>query len=107
MPPQSTLGRFLASLHLNVARQILVLQRHMRERVWSAANVKLADVAALRHTTLATARLRFLFIAAQIWRHAGRTGVHYSNHYEAQRLSRKDECDVACPSAAERPLSPR
>ena len=30
----------------------------------------------LRHTTLATARLRFLFVAAKIWRHAG-TGVSY------------------------------
>jgi len=32
----------------------------------------------LRHTTLATARLRFLFVAARLWRHAGRTGVSYS-----------------------------
>ena len=30
----------------------------------------------------ATSRLRFLFVAAKIWRHAGRTGVHYSDHYE-------------------------
>jgi hypothetical protein len=36
----------------------------------------------LRHTTLATARLRFLFVAAKIWRHAGRVGVRYSDHYE-------------------------
>src|ERR1022692_2167443 len=36
----------------------------------------------LRHTTLATSRLRFLFVAAKIWRHAGRTGVSYSDHYE-------------------------
>jgi hypothetical protein len=36
----------------------------------------------LRHTTLATARLRFLFVAAKIWRHAGRTGVSYSDAYE-------------------------
>lgn len=41
-----------------------------------------ADAAALRHTTLATSRLRFLFVAAKIWRHAGRTGVSYSDHYE-------------------------
>jgi len=40
------------------------------------------DTAELRHTTLATSRLRFLFIAAKIRRHAGRTGVHYSDHYE-------------------------
>jgi hypothetical protein len=36
----------------------------------------------MRHTTLATARLRFLFIAAKIWRHAGRVGISYADHYE-------------------------
>jgi hypothetical protein len=41
-----------------------------------------ADATELQHTTLATARLRFLFVAAKIWRHAGRTGVSYSDHYE-------------------------
>jgi len=41
-----------------------------------------SDAMQLQHTTLATARLRFLFIAAKIWRHAGRTGVSYSDHYE-------------------------
>ena len=41
-----------------------------------------SEVNALKHTTLATSRLRFLFIAAKIWRHAGRTGVSYSDHYE-------------------------
>jgi hypothetical protein len=41
-----------------------------------------ADATRLRHTTLATSRLRFLFVAAKIWRHAGRTGVRYSDHYE-------------------------
>jgi hypothetical protein len=41
-----------------------------------------ADATELRHTTLATSRLRFLFVAAKIWRHAGRSGVHYSDHYE-------------------------
>jgi hypothetical protein len=35
---------------------------------------------------LATARLRFLFVAAKIWRHAGRTGVSYSDHYEERGL---------------------
>ena len=41
-----------------------------------------ADAATLRHTTLATSRLRFLFVAAKIWRHAGRTGVSFGDHYE-------------------------
>ncbi len=40
----------------------------------------------LVHTTLATARLRFLFVAAKVWRHAGRTGVSYSSHYEERGL---------------------
>jgi len=40
----------------------------------------------LKHTTLATARLRFLFIAAKIWHHSGRTGVSFSDHYEEKGL---------------------
>jgi hypothetical protein len=44
------------------------------------------EVGSMRHTTLATARLRFLFLAAKIWRHAGRVGVSYSDHYEDQGL---------------------
>ena len=44
------------------------------------------DVDSLRHTTLATARLRFLFVAAKIWSHAGRTGVSYSDHYAEKGL---------------------
>jgi len=45
-----------------------------------------AQVATLKHTTLATARLRFLFLAAKIWRHAGRVGVSYSDHYAEQGI---------------------
>ena len=33
------------------------------------------QVTTFQQTTLATARLRFLFLAAKIWRHAGRVGV--------------------------------
>jgi hypothetical protein len=40
------------------------------------------SVETMKHTTLATARLRFLFLAARIWRHAGRVGVSYSDHYQ-------------------------
>ena len=43
-----------------------------------------ANATELKHTTLATSRLRFLFIAAKIWSHAGRTGVSYGDHYEEQ-----------------------
>jgi hypothetical protein len=45
-----------------------------------------ADATVLRHTTLATSRLRFLFVAAKIWRHAGRTGLSYSDHYEEKGI---------------------
>jgi len=48
-----------------------------------------AQVETLKHTTLATARLRFLFLAAKIWRHAGRVGVSYSDHYAEQGLFRR------------------
>ena len=43
-----------------------------------------ATIQELPHTTLATTRLRFLFLAAKIWRHAGRVGVSYSDHYAEQ-----------------------
>ena len=43
-----------------------------------------AKVEDLPHTTLATARLRFLFVAAKIWRHAGTVLVRYSDHYAEQ-----------------------
>jgi len=36
----------------------------------------------LRHTTLATSRLHFLFVAAKIWRHAGPDWGSYRDHYE-------------------------
>jgi hypothetical protein len=45
-----------------------------------------ADSAKLKHTTLAIARLRFLFIAAKIWSHSNRTGIHYSDQYQEQGL---------------------
>ena len=45
-----------------------------------------ATAETLKHTTLQTARLRFLFLAAKIWRHAGRVGVSYSDHYEEKHL---------------------
>jgi hypothetical protein len=45
-----------------------------------------AQVADIPLTTLATARLRFLFVAAKIWRHAGRVGVSYSDQYQERGL---------------------
>lgn len=41
-----------------------------------------ATVETMKHTTLATARLRFLFLAARIWRHSNRVSVRYSDHYQ-------------------------
>src|SRR5882724_9469767 len=48
-----------------------------------------AKVETPQHTTLATARLRFLFLAAKIWRHAGRVGVSNSDHYAEQEIFRR------------------
>src|ERR1700674_4870650 len=46
-------------------------------------------VETLKHTTLATARLRFLFLAAKIWRHAGRVGISFGEHYAEQGILRR------------------
>ncbi len=54
LPPQCTFWRFLASLHLGVARQLLTVQRQMRQRVWEAANVRLPSVTLDTDTTVHT-----------------------------------------------------
>ena len=54
LPPQCTFWRFLASLHLSVARQLLEVQRRMRERVWQAAHVGLTTVTLDTDTTVHT-----------------------------------------------------
>jgi len=54
LPPQCTFWRFLASLHLGIARQLLEVQRRMRERVWEAAHVQLASVTLDTDTTVHT-----------------------------------------------------
>src|SRR6266404_6460013 len=40
----------------------------------------------LEHTRLATARLRFLFVAAKIWKHSGRVGISYRDQYVERGL---------------------
>lgn len=54
IPPQSTMWRFLASLHIVVSRQLLQLQHKLRERVWAAANVKLKSITIDTDTTVHT-----------------------------------------------------
>ena len=60
----------LAMLAYNLNAWLMLLNRETTDTTES-----------LKHTTLATARLRFLFIAAKIWHHSGRTGVSFSDHY--------------------------
>jgi hypothetical protein len=54
LPPQCTFWRFLASLHLEIARQLLEVQRRMRQRVWEAAHVRLKSVTLDTDTTVHT-----------------------------------------------------
>src|SRR5437879_2305901 len=54
LPPQCTCWRFLASLHLEIARQLLDVQRCMRQRVWEAAGVRLKSVTLDTDTTVHT-----------------------------------------------------
>ena len=54
LPVQSTFWRFLGSLHLVVARQLLEVTRQMRQRVWQAAHVELLEVTLDTDTTVQT-----------------------------------------------------
>jgi Transposase DDE domain group 1 len=54
LPPQSTFWRFLASLHLSVAAQILKVPRTMRQRVGEAAHVGLKTITLDTDTTVHT-----------------------------------------------------
>ncbi len=54
LPPQCTFWRFLASLHLTAARQLLEVGRQMRQRVWEAAHVGLQEVTLDTDTTVHT-----------------------------------------------------
>src|SRR5437867_9554248 len=54
LPTQCSFWRFLVSLHLGVARQLLEVQRRMRERVWQAAQVGLTAVTLDTDTTVHT-----------------------------------------------------
>jgi hypothetical protein len=54
LPRQSTFWRFLAALHLWVAQQLLEVQRRLRQRVWEAAHVQLAEVTLDTDTTVHT-----------------------------------------------------
>jgi len=54
VPPQCTFWRFLASLHLSVARQLLRVQQVLRQRVWQAAHVDLKTITLDTDTTVNT-----------------------------------------------------
>src|SRR2546426_2176157 len=54
LPPQCTFWRFLTSLPVTVAQQLLKLQRLLRERVWAAANVRLKSITIDTDTTVHT-----------------------------------------------------
>jgi hypothetical protein len=69
--------------------QLVMLAYNMNCWLMLFNREKQAQLATLQHTTLATARLRFLFLAAKIWRHAGRVGVSYSDHYAEQGIFRR------------------
>ena len=54
LPPQCTFWRFLASLHLGVARQLFTVHKRVRERVCAAANVQLDTLTVDTDTTAHT-----------------------------------------------------
>src|SRR5437588_11824278 len=54
LPPQCTFWRFLASLHLSAAEQVLRIQHTLRRRVWEAAHVELKSITLDTDTTVHT-----------------------------------------------------
>ncbi len=40
----------------------------------------------MKHSTLATSRMRFPFLSARICRHAGRVAASQSDHYQQKHL---------------------
>lgn len=54
LAPQSTFWRFLRSLHLTVAGQLLTVRTRMRQRVWDTADVQLKEVTLDTDTTVHT-----------------------------------------------------
>lgn len=68
----------LAMLAYNLNCWLLLFHREPESRIET-----------LQHTRLATARLKFLFVAARIWRHAGRVGVSYSDHYPEKGILKR------------------
>ena len=59
LPPQCTFWRFLASLHLGIAKQLLTVQQRMRERVWQATHVGLSAVSmAAKNTAILASETR-------------------------------------------------
>jgi hypothetical protein len=65
-----------------------------------------AKVDALGHTTLATTRLKFLFLAAKIWRHAGRVGVSFADHYPDQGIFQRLMSRLRSIAATEQSFTP-
>src|SRR5262252_6968081 len=54
LPPQCTFWRFLASLHLSVASQLLRVQKILRQQLWQAAHVDLKVITLDTDTTVNT-----------------------------------------------------
>ena len=68
----------LAMLAYNLNCWLLLMQRGEEETVET-----------LKHTTMETARFRFLFIAAKLRSHSGRTEISFSDQYpEQERMNR-------------------
>ena len=66
--------------------QLAMLAYNLNCWLWLFNREKTADATEMKHTQLSTTRLRFLFLAAKIWCHAGRVGVRYSDHYEEKGI---------------------
>ena len=78
------MGQFrVSNTAYNLNCWLLLFQRNEKEKV---EDMKHTIGARVESASLATSRLRFLFIPAKIWKHAGRTGISYSENYGEREL---------------------
>jgi hypothetical protein len=83
LPLQCTFWRFLASLHLGVAQQLLRIQQRMQQRVWEAAHLRLTSITLDTHTTVHTLYGRQM---------GGRKGYNPKNKGQEKLSTRPDLC---------------
>ena len=95
LPPQCTFWRFLTSLPVTVAQQLLKLQRRLRERVREAANLPLPRIRLDTDTTVNTLYGRQMGVRRSCnSENKGKKKSYQQSHLKAVLLSYQAVCNI-------------